>query len=899
MTTTILDELVTTARARARQAARGLPLSELRRQVAGLPPARGFEASLRYADRLGLVAEIKRSSPSAGMLGAVLDGPVAAGRLAAEYAAAGARCLSVLTEPSRFGGSDEDLTEATGAGIPILRKDFVTETYQVLQARMIGADAVLLIARILPDDRLTALLEQAAEAGLDALVEVHSEEELERALNADATLIGVNARDLATLKVDVAHILPLLRTARAAGATVVAESGLASAADLRRVAAAGAHAALVGTSLLSGSRPAGAARKMAGAAPRIRAALPSPPARPERLAVKVCGLRTAAGVRFANAAGADFAGFVMAPGARRRVAPAQVRELVDDLAGPQPVLVFRRPTRSQVTEAVSTSAVRNIQVSGLDRPPRWLCQASTELNVVIGVLHAGGTVRDTLGLAEEWLRAGATHILLEGATRADGGGTASRVPLATARRLGFLLPIGIAGGLRPRSIAAAVGQARPAFVDASSGLERNGITDPRRLAAFVHNARRDITGAWEADKRGRFGRFGGRYVPETLLPALEELEAAWADARRDPGFMAELRRLHHEFIGRPTPLFEVPASVMAAIDAPGRRLFLKREDLAHTGAHKINNAIGQVLLAVRMGRRRIIAETGAGQHGVATATACALFGLECIVYMGTTDIDRQAPNVARMELLGAEVRPVAAGNGTLRDALNEALRDWVANVRTTAYVLGSAAGPHPYPTMVAQLQAVIGQEARAQILEQAGRLPTVALACIGGGSNAIGLFGAFLDTPTRLIGVEAGGRGDALGDNAASLGLGRPGVLHGAFTMLTQTSDGQVVEPHSISAGLDYPGVGPQLAALAASGRLEVERSTDAQALDAMTWLARQCGIVPALEPAHAIAAAIRLLPRLSRADVVLVNLSGRGDKDLEIMARERPGQLAAVGSPA
>jgi tryptophan synthase beta chain len=462
-----------------------------------------------------------------------------------------------------------------------------------------------------------------------------------------------------------------------------------------------------------------------------------------------------------------------------------------------------------------------------------------------------------------------------------------------------MLPVGIAGGLTPRNIEAAVARALPAFVDASSGLERNGATDPRRLAAFVHRARRDLTGAWEVDARGRFGRFGGRFVPETLLPALEELEAAWTLARHDPAFTAELRRLHREFIGRPTPLFEVPASVMSDIDAPGRRMFLKREDLAHTGAHKINNAIGQVLLAVRMGRHRIIAETGAGQHGVATATACALFGLECIVYMGTTDIGRQAPNVARMELLGAEVRPVTAGNGTLRDALNEALRDWVANVRTTAYVLGSAAGPHPYPTMVAQLQAVIGQEARAQILDQAGRLPTVALACIGGGSNAIGLFAAFLDTPTRLIGVEAGGRGDALGDNAASLGLGRPGVLHGAFTMLTQTTDGQVVEPHSISAGLDYPGVGPQLAALAASGRLEVERSTDGQALDAMTWLARQCGIVPALEPAHAISAAVRLLPSLSEADVVLVNLSGRGDKDLEIVARERPGQLAAVGSPA
>ncbi len=305
------------------------------------------------------------------------------------------------------------------------------------------------------------------------------------------------------------------------------------------------------------------------------------------------------------------------------------------------------------------------------------------------------------------------------------------------------------------------------------------------------------------------------------------------------------------------------------------RVFLKREDLAHTGAHKINNALGQALLARRMGKPRIVAETGAGQHGVATAAACALLGMDCVVYMGTTDVERQAPNVRRMHLLGAEVRPVATGNGTLRDALNEALRDWVANVETTAYILGSAAGPHPYPDMVAELQSVIGREARAQLLERIGRLPDVAVASVGGGSNAIGLFRPFLDARTRLVGVEAGGRGDGLGDNAASLGLGRPGVLHGAFTMLTQTEEGQVVEPHSVSAGLDYPGVGPQLSALAAVGRLEVDRTSDADAVAALHRLTRQAGILPALEPAHALAAVARLLPDLDPGSTVVVNLSG------------------------
>ncbi|HEX7196129.1 MAG TPA: tryptophan synthase subunit beta [Candidatus Limnocylindria bacterium] len=405
----------------------------------------------------------------------------------------------------------------------------------------------------------------------------------------------------------------------------------------------------------------------------------------------------------------------------------------------------------------------------------------------------------------------------------------------------------------------------------------------------MRNARREPAGADRVDRSGRFGRFGGRFVPETLIPALDDLEAAWNLARRDPRFGDELRGLHRDFIGRPTPIFRIPDAALAERGGRGASVWLKREDLAHTGAHKINNAVGQALLAKRMGKRRVIAETGAGQHGVATATACALLGLDCVVYMGSTDIVRQAPNVQRMGLLGAEVRAVPTGNGTLRDALNEALRDWVANVETTFYVLGSAAGPHPYPEMVASLQEVIGREARAQLLAATGRMPHAVVACVGGGSNAIGIMRPFIDTAARLIGVEAGGRGDGLGDNAASLGLGAPGVLHGAFTMLTQDADGQVVEPHSVSAGLDYPGVGPQLAALAESGRLEVRRATDAEALETTDWLARACGIIPALESAHAVAATLALLPDLPSDASILVNLSGRGDKDLGILERERP----------
>ncbi len=888
---TVLDELVAASGIRARRDARLVPLRELRREVSSMPPARRFEAAIRYGDRLALIAEVKRASPSAGAFPAV--GDVRA--LALAYRDGGATALSVLTEPTRFGGSDQHLRDVGGVGLPVLRKDFTVSGYQVWQARAIGADAVLLVARALHGDRLRALIDVAGEAGLDALVEVHDEQGLERALAADATLIGVNARDLATLDVDLERGIRLLEQARASGATLVAESGLGTGEDLRRVAAAGARGALVGTALLRSGDPATVTRQLTETAPPVVAR--STPAAMARSAVKVCGLRSEAAVRAAVASGADMAGFVVARGARRAVTLERAGELARGLnGGPRPVLVFRRPTRREVEDAMASSGISNFQISGLDDPPAWLAELAAG-GERIGVLHATGGVREAVAAAEAWYAAGASRVLVEGAAASDGGGSGRAPSLPIARRLNRLLPAGVAGGLTPANVAGAVITARPAYVDASSGLEHEGRTDPRRIRAFVRNARRDPTGADRVDARGRFGRFGGRYVPETLIPALDELTEAWGRARADSGYRAEVRALHRDFIGRPTPLFEIPSEALAERGGIGQRVFLKREDLAHTGAHKINNAIGQALLASRMGKPRVIAETGAGQHGVAAATACALLGMECVVYMGTTDIERQAPNVQRMHLLGAEVRPVATGNGTLRDALNEALRDWVGNVESTFYILGSAAGPHPYPEMVAELQSVVGREARGQMLDRIGRLPDLVIACVGGGSNAIGMMRPFLDSAARLIGVEAGGRSDALGDNAASLGLGSPGVLHGALTMLTQTSDGQVVEPHSVSAGLDYPGVGPQLAALAASGRLEVLRATDAEALEATVWLSRRCGIIPALESAHALVAALRLLPSLPASAAVLVNLSGRGDKDLEIVARELPAALAAVAS--
>jgi tryptophan synthase beta chain len=367
-------------------------------------------------------------------------------------------------------------------------------------------------------------------------------------------------------------------------------------------------------------------------------------------------------------------------------------------------------------------------------------------------------------------------------------------------------------------------------------------------------------------ERGYFGPYGGRYVPETLVPALDELEHGWDDVKDDPGFQLELEELQRTYVGRPTPLYRAERL------AESRRIYLKREDLCHTGAHKINNALGQALLARRLGKTRIVAETGAGQHGVATATVCARFGFDCIVYMGSEDMRRQQPNVERMKLLGAEVRPVEFGTKTLKEALSEAIRDWITNVETTHYLIGTCAGPHPYPEIVRELQSIIGREARAQILDSEGRLPDAVVACVGGGSNAIGLFAGFVDDrEVRLIGVEAAG--------AASLGSGRAGVLHGARSSILADDDGQILDAHSISAGLDYPGVGPEHAFLRDSGRAEYVGVTDEGALAAFHLLTEREGILPALEPSHAVAHALTL-----EADLVLVGLSGRGDKDLGVV---------------
>ena len=380
-----------------------------------------------------------------------------------------------------------------------------------------------------------------------------------------------------------------------------------------------------------------------------------------------------------------------------------------------------------------------------------------------------------------------------------------------------------------------------------------------------------------------FGEFGGRFVPESLIAALDELDRTYQEAKSDPSFVGELAHLHKTYTGRPSIITEAPKFAATIGDI---RVFLKREDLNHTGSHKINNVLGQALLAKRMGKRRIIAETGAGQHGVASATAAALLGLECVVYMGEVDTVRQSLNVARMRLLGAEVVAVKTGSRTLKDAINEALRDWVANVAGTHYLLGTVAGPHPFPTMVRDFHSVIGVEARQQMLDETGSLPDAVVACVGGGSNAIGIFHAFLDDDVRLVGMEAAGDGVETGRHAATLSAGRPGVLHGAMSYLLQDEDGQTLESHSISAGLDYPGVGPEHSWLKDLGRAEYYPVTDSEAMEALRTLSRTEGIIPAIETAHALAGISQLIPTLKPGSKVLVNLSGRGDKDMETAAK-------------
>ncbi|HEV7808980.1 MAG TPA: tryptophan synthase subunit beta, partial [Candidatus Limnocylindrales bacterium] len=888
------------------------------------------------APGLHLIGEIKRASPSAGVIARDDEDIVARARA---YEAGGATAISVLCEPHWFGGSVEDLRAVRAAvSIPVLAKEFVVEEIQLPHLRAAGADAVLLLAVLHSTDRLANLVDRALEIGLEPLVEAHDERELEQALATNARLIGINNRDLRTLEVDTDRAIRL-RSRVPDDRLVIAESGVRNASTVAAWRAVGFDAALVGEALVRAGDPAAAARVFVSAGrvptdPANRAATPI---------VKICGITDAEGVLAAVRSGADAIGLNLVAGTPRElsleeaVALARVARSLGSGSttssgrAPRVVAITADAGRERIAQIVRAVDPDAVQFSG-DESAEEVAATGRPVWKALRIASATDTAPAVVARARAYLTAGAERILLDAAGGPHPGGTGLRIDPALAAAVAREVPVVLAGGLDPANVAAALRDIPAVGVDSASGTERPRASgerpakDPLRVALFLKRARAArldrpnvaarptaiAAGLLNADERGRWGidrEFGGRYVPETLMAALEQLETAWSDVRDDPVFWAELRELLGRYAGRPTPLYRADTLAYEALERavgldptatlPHRvQLYLKREDLAHTGAHKINNALGQALLTRRLGKDRVIAETGAGQHGVATATACALLGLPCVVFMGAVDIERQQPNVLRMHALGAEVRPVTSGTATLKDAVNEAMRDWVTNVETTHYVLGSAMGPHPYPTIVRDLQRRIGDEAAAQLLDDAGRLPDLALACVGGGSNAIGLLDRFIGEPSvRLAVAEAAGDGIATGRHAAALAGGTPGILHGSRSMMLQDADGQVLEAHSASAGLDYPGVGPQIAGLAAAGRLEVEAATDDEAFAAMRWLSRTEGILPALESAHALAVLPRLLaPPPSTAEgvagpspeeaVVLVGLSGRGDKDLAAFGR-------------
>jgi tryptophan synthase beta subunit len=584
--------------------------------------------------------------------------------------------------------------------------------------------------------------------------------------------------------------------------------------------------------------------------------------------VKVCGLTRVEDARVALDAGADAIGMIFVDGTPRRIAESEARDISRVAAGRAiRVGVFRDAPLERVQELVQGIGLDAVQLQG-NESPEYVAA------LPYPVIKALSADLDLERCAAQYPGA---DLLLD---HPSGGGSGKAWDFSRARGLVSRgRRVWLAGGLAAENVADAIRATRPHGVDACSRLESApGRKDAERVRAFVAAARRAREPRTRPDEFGYYGRFGGRYVPETLVPAVEELAETWEALREDPGFWDELVRERREFVGRPTPLYH--AARMS--EDLGFKVYLKREDLAHTGAHKINNAIGQALIARRMGKRRIIAETGAGQHGVAAATACARYGLDCEVFMGAEDVRRQALNVFRMELLGARVHAVESGSRTLKDAMNEALRDWATNVRTTYYLIGSTAGPHPYPMLVRDLQAVIGEEVRSQIVAAEGRLPDVLVACIGGGSNALGLFAPFYpERGVAMLGVEAGGEGLEGGRHGAPLNAGSPGALHGSFSYVLQDDAGQIFEAHSISAGLDYPGVGPEHSYFKETGRAEYSAVTDAEALDAFVYLARMEGIIPAFESAHAIAELRKRKGQWGRERLVVVNLSGRGDKDV------------------
>lgn len=911
-----------------------------------------FEQALTQSGT-SFICEVKKASPSKGVI--AKEFPYQ--DIAQEYKAAGAAAISCLTEPYFFLGSNEYLKAiAANVSIPVLRKDFTVDARMIYEAKVLGASAVLLICSILNDEELSKYLNLAHALGLSALVEAHDADEIDRALAAGARIIGVNNRNLATFEVDTTNSLRLRERAKndlfVSESGIKTREDVAQLERIGVDAVLIGETLMLSTnkaktlSILRGDCPSDSADNSANDAETFailrdavasdttsdtaREAKPNTAASSantqttcsdflrnaspttERTYIKTCGMTRLEDIAAVNEAHPDMCGFIIDfPKSTRSVSAEQQIELASRL---DPTIcsvgVFVDAPINQIVALAHIGSIQAIQLHG-NEDEDYIAHLREQCTLPIIKAFQIKNAND-LAKAET---SSADMVLLD-----SGQGSGKSFDWSLLKT--FARPYLLAGGLYPQTIPEALNNLNPWAVDLSSGLETNGLKDREKIqcaTAIVHQTTASAhqsttvtnqktetapqttsnTNSTESKEqhmitqntsKGRFGIHGGQYIPETLMNAIIELNEAYTHFKDDPEFKAELQKLLNDYAGRPSRLYY--ARRMSE-DLGGAKIYLKREDLNHTGAHKINNVLGQALLAKKMGKTRLIAETGAGQHGVATATAAALLDMECVVFMGREDTERQALNVYKMRLLGAEVHPVNSGTGTLKDAVSETFREWTNRIDDTHYCLGSCMGPHPFPTIVRDFQAVISSEIKEQMMELEGKLPDVVMACVGGGSNAIGSFYHFIDNPeVRLIGCEAAGRGIDTFETAATIATGKLGIFHGMKSYFCQDEHGQIAPVYSISAGLDYPGIGPEHAALHDAGRAEYVAITDDEAVDAFEYLSRTEGIIPAIESAHAVAYACKLAPTMSPDQTIVITLSGRGDKDCAAIARYRGEDL-------
>lgn len=795
------------------------------------PSSRNFKAAL-CAPGMSLIAEIKKASPSAGDIA-----EVDVAKQAALYEEAGANAISILCDEGHFKGSPADLREAAQAtkNVPLLFKDFIISPEQIYEARHFGADAILLIAALLSEVQMQAFLDITRSLGMDALCEVHNEAELQKVLATDAEIIGINHRNLHDFSMDMQLSHELVKLIPE-GKIVVAESGVFERKDVQALPKR-SDAILVGTSIMT--------------APDTYLKINS--LKSERPLVKVCGVQSEAEARHCEALGVELIGLNFVEASHRCLSVDQAREIAGSVDRVKTVGVFQDVAMDEVNRIASEVELDYVQLVG-------------DYNVS----EAKFPVIRTVGIEDARTEKVAATIV-DGPQPGSGQAFEGEMPEG----------VFVAGGITPENAP------KDVFgIDLATGLETERRRDMQKITELMeHLEGRSLRQYLLQNRSGHFGEYGGAYVPELLAPIMDELSAAFFEAIEDPEFQEDLRDLYVNYAGRRTPL--VHCKNLSA-ELGGAQIYLKNEGLLHTGAHKMNHCLGQALLAKRLGKKRLVAETGAGQHGLATATVAAKFGLECTIYMGAKDYARQRPNVFFMERLGATVIPVTSGGQILKDAVNAAIGDLISNPEDTHFLLGTVCGPHPYPVMNTYFQKIIGEEVRQQALEQIGKLPDTLVACVGGGSNAIGLFYDFLDeTDVELRIVEAGGAGigeDEKGfTHAARFQGGKPGIVEGFKSIFLQNSDGQVGKTQSISAGLDYAGVGPQHAYLAGIDRIVTSYATDDKVLEAYQMLAQTEGVIAAMESCHAAAEAIKIAPKLPKDHVIVFNCSGRGDKDLFI----------------